>query len=471
MKVSPLSLGIIHFVGIGGIGMSGIAEILNGLGQKVQGSDVSENHNVQRLREKGITIFKGHHADNIENANILVVSSAIQKGNPEIDAAQKKGISIVHRAEMLAQLVRLKFSVIISGSHGKTTTTSLVASIFDAAFLDPTVINGGIITAYGTNGRLGKGDWMVIESDESDGSFVKLSPTIGVVTNIDPEHLEHYGSFEALQDSFRIFLEKIPFYGFGVLCRDHPVVMSLMKEISNKTFLTYGFFEDAHVRAHNIRREKNKTIFDVEIKFPGQLPLSWENMEIALIGDHNIQNALAALTVAHKLELPRRFIQEGLSKFEGVKRRFTKTGEVLGAEIYDDYAHHPVEIAATLKGARGITQGRLIAIVQPHRYSRVLRLMDEFVQCMKESDVVFLMPIYSAGEAPIEGVTQDTLFRIMEEGQLNVKNFNASEDLFPYLRDFLKEGDIAVFMGAGTISQWAYAFPLFVQEQKEKRQS
>ncbi|MBS0185390.1 MAG: UDP-N-acetylmuramate--L-alanine ligase [Proteobacteria bacterium] len=461
MKISPLSLGVIHFVGIGGIGMSGIAEILHGLGQKVQGSDIAVNPNVQRLKEKGIPIFIGHKAENIEKANLLVVSSAIIGENPEIKEAERRGIAIIHRSEMLAQLARLKFSAIVSGSHGKTTTTSLIASIFDAASLNPTVINGGIITAYGTNARLGNGDWMVIESDESDGSFVDLSPTVAVVTNIDPEHLEHYGSFEALKEAFQNFIEKIPFYGFGVLCIDHPVVEEMISKISNKTLLTYGFSEKAHVRAINILREKDKTTFDVEIRFPQEALVVWKGIQVSLMGDHNIQNVLAALTVARKLEIPRELIKEAFMSFKGVKRRFTKVSDILGVTIYDDYAHHPVEISATLKAALGMTEGRVISVLQPHRYSRVSRLMEDFAKCLKESSQVYIVPIYSAGESPIEGIDHTVLSLKMKEYGIPVKSLSGKDELFLELTSFLKEGDIVLFMGAGTISQWAYSFPEF----------
>ncbi len=468
MKISPLSLGVIHFVGIGGIGMSGIAEILHGLGQKVQGSDITHNPNVQRLEEKGISVFIGHKKENIEKANVLVVSSAIGGHNPEIEEAQRRGIAIVHRSEMLAQLARLKFSAIVAGSHGKTTTTSLIAAIFDAALLDPTVINGGIITAYGTNARLGAGDWMVIESDESDGSFVELTPTVAVITNIDPEHLEHYGSFEVLKESFQSFMKKIPFYGFGVLCIDHPVVEELISKSTNKTLLTYGFSEKAHVWALNIVREKDKTTFDVEIKLPQKPVVLWQGIQMSLMGDHNIQNALAALTVAHKLEIPRGFIQEALASFAGVKRRFTKVSEALGITIYDDYAHHPVEISATLKTALNIAPKRVISVLQPHRYSRVSQLMEDFSESVTGSNYVCVVPIYSAGEAPIEGIDHEILSSKMEARGIPVMCLPGKEELFENLASFVEEGDIILFMGAGTISQWAYAFPEFLLNFKKK---
>lgn len=467
MKVSPLSLGVIHFVGIGGIGMSGIAEILQSLGQKVQGSDIYENQNIHRLKEKGIPIFIGHKAENIQDADLLVVSSAIREDNPEVAEAKRQGILIIHRAEMLAQLARLKFSAIVAGSHGKTTTTSLVACIFDAASLDPTVINGGIITAYGTNARLGRGEWMVIESDESDGSFMELSPTVAVVTNIDPEHLEHYGTFEVLKESFRLFVEKIPFYGFGVLCIDHPVVKELYESLPNKPLLTYGFSEEAHVKALNVRQENGKTKFDVDIRLPHKTPVYWKDMEVALVGEHNIQNALAALTLAYRLEIPLEFIRKGFEEFKGVKRRFTKVDHIFGITIYDDYAHHPVEISATLKAAAGVTTGRLISVLQPHRYSRVSRLMDDFVKSVRGSDYVCVAPIYSAGESPLEGINHEVLSLKMQQEGLSVGTFSGMEDLFPYLSSLLKEGDIVLFMGAGTVSQWAYSFPEFLLKSRE----
>lgn len=461
MKVSPLSLGTIHFVGIGGIGMSGIAEILYSLGQKVQGSDVTENANVERLREKGIPIFIGHASQNIENADLLVVSSAINSENPEIVAAKEKGISIIHRAEMLAQLARLKFSAMIAGSHGKTTTTSLLARIFDAAFMDPTVINGGIITAYGTNARLGRGDWMVIESDESDGSFLDLSPTVAVVTNIDPEHLDHYGDFNRLKDAFRTFLKKLPFYGFGVVCWDHPHVREVVQSLPNKNFITYGFHEEANIRASNVHVKEGKTYFDVYISLPKKPEVIWKNVILSLYGNHNVLNALAALAVAHKLEIPGALIQDALSSFEGVKRRFTKTGEIRGISVFDDYAHHPEEIKAVLQAARSMAQGkgRIIVVIQPHRYTRLSHLMKEFAQVLEGADKVYIAPVYSAGETPIEGVTHKILAENIKTSSSLAITFEKPEDLESMLVPYLSLQDIVLFMGAGTISQWAYAFP------------
>ena len=459
MKVSPLSLGTIHFCGIGGIGMSGIAEILHALGQKVQGSDICENANVIRLRKKGIPIFIGHRAENIDTANMLVVSSAIDPKNVEICEALKRKLSIVHRSEMLSQLARLKFSAIVSGSHGKTTTTSLISAIFDAALMDPTVINGGIITAYGTNARLGAGDWMVIESDESDGSFVDLSPTVAIVTNIDPEHLDHYGSFEALKESFRTFVHKVPFYGFGVLCVDHPVVESLIATLPNKTIVTYGLKESAQVRALNIHASEGLTKFDVEIKLPQKSVIYWSDITSPLIGEHNIQNMLAAIATAHKLEIPLDYIREGLRRFEGVKRRFTKTGEIKGIRIYDDYAHHPAEIRAVLKAARSITTGKIIAVLQPHRFSRVKGLMEEFSTSVSEADHVFVAPIYAAGETPISGITHEVLSKKMQKQDIKAQSFSDERDLVSLLHPFLEEKDIVLFMGAGTVSGWANTFP------------
>lgn len=459
MKVSPLSLGTIHFVGIGGIGMSGIAEILHALGQKVQGSDICENANVVRLRKKGIPIFIGHRADNIDDANLLVISSAIDPKNVEIVEAHNRKLSIVHRSEMLSQLARLKFSAIVSGSHGKTTTTSLISAIFDAAAMDPTVINGGIITSYGTNARLGLGDWMVIESDESDGSFMDLSPTVAIVTNIDPEHLDHYGSFEVLKESFRIFVNKIPFYGFAVLCVDHPVVESLIPMLPNKTIVTYGLKENAQVRASNIRVHDGISIFDVDIRLPQKPVIYWSDVTVPLIGEHNIQNVLAAVATAHKLEIPQDYIRKGLTRFEGVKRRFTKTGEIKGITIYDDYAHHPAEIQAVLKAARTIAKGKVIVVLQPHRFSRIKGLMDEFSASVKDADHVFISPIYAAGEASIPGITSEVLSEKMNAQGIKTQNFSDLRDLMPLLHPLLEDKDIVLFMGAGTVSGWANAFP------------
>lgn len=461
MKVSPLNLGIIHFVGIGGIGMSGIAEILHSLGQKVQGSDISENANVERLKNKGIPVFIGHASQNIENANLIVVSSAIRPENPELIEAKKRKLSIVHRAEMLAQIARLKFSVMVAGSHGKTTTTSLLARIFDTALMDPTIINGGIITAYGTNARLGKGDWMLIESDESDGSFLDLSPTIAIVTNIDPEHLDHYGSFDSLKKAFQTFLLKLPFYGFGVVCWDHPVVREVVEAIPNKTFISYGLHKDAQIQAVNIHVKEGKTFFDVRINLPQKPEVIWKNMSMPLYGNHNVLNALGAIAVAHKLEIPSSYIQEALNCFEGVKRRFTKTGEVEKIAVYDDYAHHPEEIKAVLQAAHSMSQGtgRIIVVIQPHRYTRLSLLMQEFAQSLESADEVYIAPVYSAGEDMIDGVSHKILAENITRKELPVVTFEKQEDLEFLLIPRLLPQDVVLFMGAGTVSQWAYAFP------------
>ncbi len=464
MKISPISLGTIHFIGIGGIGMSGIAEILHHLGQQVQGTDVSLNGNVERLREKGIHVFVGHDASHLDDVQIVVVSTAIQPDNLELCEAKRRGLTIIHRAQMLAQLARLKFTVMISGSHGKTTTTSLVASLFDASSLDPTVINGGIIAAYGTNARLGNGEWMIVESDESDGSFNELTPTIAVVTNIDPEHMDHYKTFENLYGAFRTFVDKIPFYGFAVMCADHPKVSSLIQEMNlRKTILTYGLTEGVHFQACNIKMTPGGSRFDVVCDTAFAPREILEDLEMTLVGEYNIRNALASIAVSYQLGHSIQAIRQGLKEFMGVKRRFTRVGWVQGAVIVDDYAHHPEEIKAVLGAARHITKGRLYAVVQPHRYSRVRDLMDDFVESLVLADEIYVAPIYEAGESPLPGVTSEAMIE-----KLRTKGHSAFlyEDLNALARcvgSKLSNEDCVIFMGAGNISAWAQDFESVVK--------
>src|SRR6266478_4965270 len=408
----PREIGPIHFVGIGGIGMSGIAEVLSNLGYTVQGSDASESANVNRLRDKGIAIAVGHTAENVDGADVLGVSTAIKRDNPELIAARAQRIPVVRRAEMLAELMRLKSCVAIAGTHGKTTTTSMVAALLDAGGLDPTVINGGIINAYGTNARLGAGDWMVVESDESDGSFLRLPATIAVVTNVDPEHLDHYGTFDALRDAFVRFVENIPFYGFAVLCFDHPEVQALIPRVADRRIITYGLGINADVRALNLRLDRTGADFDVQIenRATNQSRVIVD-LRLPMFGQHNVQNALAAIAVAQEMGLPDDTIRRALGSFAGVKRRFTKTGEAHGITVIDDYGHHPVEIAAVLRAARQAYggSGRVIAVMQPHRYTRLGALKDEFAGCFSDADAVLIAEVYAAGETPIAGVNRDML--------------------------------------------------------------
>ena len=457
----PQSIGPVHFIGIGGIGMSGIAEVLHNLGYRVQGSDQADGANVQRLREKGIECFVGHRAENLGDAEVVVVSTAIKKSNPELVAAREKLLPIVRRAEMLAELMRFRQAVAIGGTHGKTTTTSMVAALLDAGGLDPTVINGGIINAYGTNARMGAGDWMVVEADESDGTFLKLPADIAVVTNIDPEHLDHYGSFDKVRDAFRQFVENVPFYGFGVMCTDHPEVQALVARIEDRRVITYGENAQADVRFTHHRMDNGSSLFDVIIRDrkTGARTVI-EDLRLPMPGRHNVSNATAAVAVAHELGIAGDAIRKGLSTFGGVKRRFTPTGTWNGVRIYDDYGHHPVEIKAVLKAAREATQGRVIAIAQPHRFTRLHDLFDEFSACFNDADTIMVSPVYPAGEEPIEGVNSQALAqRIRAGGHRDARYIEGPAAIAPAVRDLARPGDLVVFLGAGNITQWAYALP------------
>ncbi len=457
----PSGLGPIHFVGIGGIGMSGIAEVLHNLGYTVQGSDAAENANVKRLRDLGITVFVGHDAAHVEQAAVLVVSSAIKRDNPELVAARARRLPVVRRAEMLAELMRLKSCVSIAGTHGKTTTTSLVATLLDAGGFDPTVINGGIINAYGTNARLGGGNWMVVEADESDGTFLKLPTEVAVVTNIDPEHLDHFKTFEKVQEAFESFVENLPFYGFGVMCIDHPVVQALVGRIEDRRVITYGENPQADVRLVNLDLKGGITRFDVIFRdrIEGTVH-ELKGLRLPMPGKHNALNATAAIAVARELGVPDERIIEAISQFGGVKRRFTRTGEWNGAVIFDDYGHHPVEIAAVLRAARAATDGQVIAVVQPHRYSRLQSLFDEFCTCFNDADHVIVAPVYAAGETPIPGMERDDLVAgLVAHGHRSVTALEGPDALAGIVSGLAKPSDYVVCLGAGTISGWAYALP------------
>jgi len=461
MRRLPLNLGTIHFVGIGGIGMSGIAEILHNLDYRVQGSDAAENANVRRLRDLGITVTLGHAAENVEHAQVVVVSSAIKEDNPEVQAARARFVPVVRRAEMLGELMRLKWAIAVGGTHGKTTTTSLIAALLDGAGLDPTVINGGIINAYGTNARLGQGDWMVVEADESDGSFTKLPSTIAVVTNMDPEHMDFYGSVEALHDAFESFVENIPFYGVAILCIDHPVVQSLIGRIEDRRVITYGFSPQADVRALDVHAVGGEMRFDVEITDRDQdSGQRIAGFTLPMLGEHNVLNALAAIAVAHEMGIPDDKSRAGLARFGGVKRRFTKTGEARGITVIDDYAHHPVEIVAVLKAARQATEGKVIAVVQPHRYTRLAELFEEFCACFNDADHVIVAEVYAAGEDPIESADRDALVGGMRaRGHRNVTALTDVALLAPLVSELAQSGDLVVCLGAGNITAWANALP------------
>jgi UDP-N-acetylmuramate--alanine ligase len=457
----PRNIGPVHFVGIGGIGMSGIAEILHNQGYKVRGSDSAENPNVQRLRSMGIEVGIGQSAENLKDATVVVISSAIKKGNPELAAARSRGLPVVRRAEMLAEIMRFKNAIAIGGTHGKTTTTTLVATLLDAGNMDPTVINGGIINAYGTNARLGGGEWMVVEADESDGTFIKLPADVAIVTNVDPEHLDHYGNFEGVRKAFHQFVENVPFYGFAVMCLDHPEVQSLVGDIRDRRVITYGRNPQADVRLVDLENHDGVQHFSVEIRDRiRQTQLRIDGLELPMPGEHNALNATAAIAVADQLHVPAEAIRKGLKSFGGVKRRFTRTGSVGGVTVIDDYGHHPVEIAAVLRAARQSTRRDVIAVVQPHRYSRLNDLFDEFATCFNDADTVIVAPVYAAGEPPIEGVTHEELVnRIRARGHRDARVIDRPEALAPLLSHRVEEGDYVVCLGAGNITQWAAALP------------
>ncbi|MGZ2412161.1 UDP-N-acetylmuramate--alanine ligase [Sphingomonas sp. F9_3S_D5_B_2] len=458
MKALGTDIGTIHFVGIGGIGMSGIAEVMHQLGYRVQGSDVSEGYVVEKLRKRGIPVSIGHSADNLGEAAVVVCSSAIKDSNPEVAAAAERRLPRVRRAEMLAELMRMQKTVAVAGTHGKTTTTSMVAALLDSGGMDPTVINGGIINSYGSNARLGKSDWWVIEADESDGSFLRLDGTIAVVTNIDPEHLEHYGTFERVKDSFVEFIENVPFYGLAVLCVDHPEVQNIIGRIRDRRIVTYGFSALADVRADNVTPVSGGTRFDVMILDRDGTRRAIEGVQIPIPGRHNVQNALAAISVALELGVADDAIVAAFERFDGVKRRFTKVGEVDGATVIDDYAHHPTEIRAVLSAAREGAQGRVIAVMQPHRYSRLEALMEDFQSAFNDADIVFVAPVYAAGEEPIQGVDSAALVEgLRARGHRMVREVADLDDLCRNLRDLAADGDMLICMGAGDITRWAAA--------------
>ena len=461
MSSLPLSIGLLHFVGIGGIGMSGIAEVMHNLGYQVQGSDIASSANVKRLEHLGIAVHIGHRAGNLGDARVLVVSSAVKPDNPEVLAARARLIPVVRRAEMLDELMRLKWAIAIGGTHGKTTTTSMIATMLDEAGLDPTVINGGIINAYGTNARLGAGDWAVVEADESDGTFMKLPASIAVVTNIDPEHLDFYGSFDRVREAFRVFVENIPFYGFAVLCIDHPEVQALIPKVSDRKIVTYGFNPQADVRAADIRITADGVRFDVIItERQSGLVRRIDDVALPMFGQHNVQNALAAVVVAKELGFSDAVVRRGLGNFAGVKRRFTKTGIAGGITVIDDYGHHPVEIAAVLKAARSATSGRVIAVVQPHRFSRLANLFEEFCTCFNDADLVIVADIYAAGEVPIAGISRDALVEgLLARGHRQALALPGPEQLAGLVRQHARSGDVVVCLGAGNITAWANALP------------
>jgi len=457
----PRNIGPVHFVGIGGIGMSGIAEILHNQNYKVRGSDSALSPNVQRLRDMGIDVEVGQKPENLKDAAVVVVSSAIKRDNPELVAARARGLPIVRRAEMLAEIMRFKNSIAIGGTHGKTTTTTLVATLLDAANFDPTVINGGIINAYGTNARLGGGEWMVVEADESDGTFVKLPADVVIVTNIDPEHLDHYHDFDHVKQAFHTFVENVPFYGFAVMCIDHPEVQSMVGQVRDRRVITYGTNPQADVRLCDLEIIDGQSHFSVEIRDRiRQTQLRIDGLTLPMPGEHNALNATAAIAVADQLHIPADAIRKGLKGFSGVKRRFTKTGTVGGVTVIDDYGHHPVEISSVLKAARQSTKRDVVAVVQPHRYSRLHDLFDDFAVAFNDADSVIVAPVYPAGEQPIPGVTHEELVsRIRARGHRDARVLDKPEALAKLLASRVAEGDYVVMLGAGNITQWAASLP------------
>ncbi len=452
----PFGVGVVHFVGIGGIGMSGIAEVMHNLGYEVRGSDVADSANVQRLREKGIKIEIGHSPDHVKGAGAVVISTAIRRDNPEAAAARARHIPVVRRADMLAELMRLKWTVSVAGTHGKTTTTSMIAALLDEAKLDPTVINGGIINAYGANARLGEGDWMIVEADESDGTFIRLPTTIAVVTNIDPEHLDHWGGFENLRDAFDTFIENTPFYGFGVVCLDHPEVQALVGRVTDRRLITYGANPQADVRAENISFTEAASIYDIVFRERGKEIGRIEQAVLPMLGVHNVLNSLPAAIIAKRLGASDAIIKSGFAGFAGVKRRFTHAGEWNGVKIIDDYGHHPVEIAAVLRAAREVASGKVIAVVQPHRYSRLSDLFDDFCGCLNEADIALITDVYAAGETPIEGVDRDALVAgLKAHGHRDARALASFKDLPKLVAEIAEPGDYVICLGAGDITKHA----------------
>jgi UDP-N-acetylmuramate--alanine ligase len=458
MRGVPTDIGTIHFVGIGGIGMSGIAEVMHNLGYTVQGSDIAEGYVIEGLRAKGMKVMIGHAAENLGDAAVVVTSTAVKRGNPEVEAALENRIPLVRRAEMLAELMRLKNTVAVAGTHGKTTTTSLVAAMLDAGGIDPTVINGGIINNYGSNARLGDSEWMVVEADESDGSFLRLDGTIAVVTNIDPEHLDHYGDFDRIKDAFVEFVENVPFYGAAIMCLDHPEVQAILPKIRDRRIITYGFSAQADVRGENVTPFAGGNRFDVVIRARDGSQRTIAGIELPMPGRHNVQNALAAIAVGLEMGMDDDSVQSGFAKFGGVKRRFTKVGEVDGVTIIDDYGHHPVEIRAVLSAAREGAEGRVIAVAQPHRFTRLRDHMEEFQQAFNDADMVYVTPVYTAGETPIEGVDSEALVAgLKRRGHRSAATVADAAELANTLAGIVQPKDMVVCLGAGDITKWAGA--------------
>ncbi len=476
----PIDIGTIHFIGIGGIGMSGIAEVLCSLGYTIQGSDMKEGANTRRLHSKGAQIFIGHSADNLKDKNgnapvCVVISSAIKDSNTELAAARAQKIPVIRRAEMLAELMRMKRSIAIAGTHGKTTTTSMVGQVLDTGNIDPTIINGGIVNRYGTNTRMGQSEWMVVEADESDGTFTRLPISVAVVTNMDPEHMEHYGTFDKVREAYTRFIHNLPFYGYAVLCMDHPEVQALIPTITDRRVITYGENPQAMVRMSDIRTSPEGSHFNVTIApfKQGDQELTLRDVFLPMPGLHNVQNALVALAIGHEMGIAPPLLKKALAEFSGVKRRFTNVGDVDGIRIIDDYAHHPVEIETVLKGARASlegTDGKVIVVKQPHRYTRLHDLFEEFCTCFNDADTVIIADVYTAGEEPIEGADKDGLVEgIKSHGHRDARALESREKLAETLADIANPSDMIIFMGAGDITAWAYDTPKELKAARSKK--
>ncbi|WP_374654583.1 UDP-N-acetylmuramate--L-alanine ligase [Phenylobacterium sp.] len=457
--------GPVHFIGIGGIGMSGIAEIMLRIGYTVQGSDAKASANTERLEKLGAKIFIGHDPAHVEGAYAIVYSTAVKADNPEMVAGREKRLPLVHRGEMLAELTRLQYTVAIGGTHGKTTTTSMVAALLDAGGMDPTVINGGIINAYGTNAKVGEGDWMVVEADESDGTFLRVKSTCAIVTNIDPEHLDHYGDFDAVKKAFQSFVENMPFYGFAAVCTDHPEVQAMAARVQNRRLIPYGTNPQAEARADKISMGPDGSRFDVIFTPQDGATSRLEGLHLPMAGLHNVLNATGAIVIARELGVSDDDIRKGLAGFGGVKRRFTTTGVANGVRIIDDYGHHPVEIASVLKAARAVTQGKVIAVVQPHRYTRLRDLFDEFCGCFNDADTVIVADVYTAGESPIPGADRDGLVDGLRRfGHRRALSLGSPAELANLIYQEAASGDLVVCLGAGDITAWAHALPAQLEE-------
>ncbi len=468
----PSKIGTFHIIGIGGIGMSAIAEILMDKGYSVQGSDQKDSANVKRLRTKGVRVFIGHDAVNLVGARQIVISSAVKDGNPELEAARNRGLPIIRRAEMLAELMRLYSTISVTGTHGKTSTTSIIAHILTSAGVDPTVITGGIIQDWGTNARLGNGPWMVVEADESDGTFVRLPSQIGVVTNADPEHLDYFGSVGKMNAAYEDFMRNVPFYGLLIACVDHPVVAEMITKLDlrrdGRRLFTYGRSQNADIRLVSMTAEGAAIILDVELgaRVTGEAPRRLSGLRLNAPGLHNAMNALAAIGVAIATGVNDENIRTALANYSGVKRRFQLTGQWNGVSIFDDYAHHPVEIASVLEAARAGAKGRVVAVFEPHRYSRIRSLYADFCSCFKNADSVIVAPLYTAGESPVDGIDQHTIAEgIRKAGHGSVLAIDDPRELTTLIQRYGKAGDMVICVGAGTSTEWANALPLWLGEQ------